>query len=136
MEQHKALSLFQPSNLAKAIRLTQDPSSNAPKHLLGSIMAFPHTKVARSVAVLGFDFVLVDALHTYATRCLSRPSTSSNVFARAINVENLVQLIQTINLASEGRTCAVVRVPGINSDILTHALDAGQSVFTFLSTCQ
>lgn len=33
-------------------------------HLFGSIMAFPHTMVARTIAVLGMDFVMIDALHT------------------------------------------------------------------------
>jgi len=57
---------------------------------------------------------MVDALHTYA-----------------INAETLIQLIQTINFASEGRTCAIVRVPGSNSDLLTHALDAGAAGIIF-----
>ncbi|CAN9377784.1 unnamed protein product [Alternaria sp. RS040] len=80
----------------------------APSYLFGSIMAFPHTMVARTIAVLGMDFVMVDALHT------SSP----------IDTENLVRIIQTINFCSEGRTVAVVRVPSAHSDLLTHALDA------------
>lgn len=65
MNAYRAMSLFQPSNFALAIEQTQDPSSSAPKHLLGCIMSFPHTMVARSIAVLGFDYVMIDALHSY-----------------------------------------------------------------------
>ncbi|ETW74982.1 hypothetical protein HETIRDRAFT_332496 [Heterobasidion irregulare TC 32-1] len=120
MQHLRASSLFQPSNLSKAIRDTLDPSSRGPTHLFGSIMAFPHHVVARSVAVLGFDFVLIDALHT------------------AIGPENLIRLVQTVNLASEGRTCAIVRVPNEHSYLLTHALDAGAAgiVFPHIDTPQ
>jgi 4-hydroxy-2-oxoheptanedioate aldolase len=45
------------------MRKTMLPSS-PPSYLFGSIMAFPHTMVARTIAVLGMDFVMVDALHT------------------------------------------------------------------------
>ncbi|KAF8586897.1 HpcH/HpaI aldolase/citrate lyase family protein [Ramaria rubella] len=120
MQHLRASSLFQPSNFAKAIRSTLDPSSGAPTHLYGSALFFPHPMVARSIAVLGFDFVMVDALHT------------------AMNAENLVQIVQTINLASEGRTVAVVRVPSPHSDLLTYALDAGAGgiIFPFVNTAE
>ena len=55
----------------------------------------------------------------------SSPQRLLMAIDKCINAETLVQLVQIINLASEGRTCAVVRVPGPNSDLLTHALDAG-----------
>ncbi|KAF8542581.1 HpcH/HpaI aldolase/citrate lyase family protein [Trichophaea hybrida] len=113
MQHHRAYSLFQPSNLAKAIEQTLEPSSGAPSHLFGSIMAFPHTVVARSVAVLGLDFVMIDSLHT------------------AINAETLIQLVQTVNLSSEGRTVAIVRVPRSDSELLTHALDSGAAGIIF-----
>ncbi|KAF8586953.1 HpcH/HpaI aldolase/citrate lyase family protein [Ramaria rubella] len=118
MQHLQAGSLFQPSNLAKAIRSTLDPSSGGPSHLFGAAMFFPHTTIARTLAVLGFDFVMVDALHT------------------AMNPENLVQIVQTINLASGGKTVAVVRVPSPNSDLLTYALDAGAAgiIFPFVNT--
>lgn len=45
---------------------------------------------------------------------------------RAINPENLAAIIQTINFTSEGKTCAIVRVPSPDSDCLTYALDAGR----------
>ena len=57
---------------------------------------------------------------TYLTRlsdCLSRSAT---------NPENLVSIIQTINFASEGKTCALVRIPSPESDLLAYALDAGK----------
>lgn len=64
MEQFRALSLFQPSNLAAAI----DPRRNGGRdgsleHLFGAVLAIPHTQAARVVAVLGFDFIFVDTLH-------------------------------------------------------------------------
>lgn len=65
MEHYRAHSLFQPSNLAEAIASTIDDSGACKSHLYGSIMSFPHTVVARTVSVLGFDFVMVDALHTF-----------------------------------------------------------------------
>jgi hypothetical protein len=65
MQDYRAASLFQPSNLAKAIEQTMDPSSGAAPYLFGSIISIPHTIVARTVAVLGQDFIMVDAQHTY-----------------------------------------------------------------------
>ncbi|POS85810.1 hypothetical protein EPUL_001061, partial [Erysiphe pulchra] len=49
----------------------------------------------------------------------------------AVDAENLIQLIQTINFTSEGNTVAIVRVPSANSDLLTHALDAGAAGIVF-----
>ena len=63
MEAYRAASLFQPSNLVKAIERTMDPSLE-PSYLYGSILALPHTMVARTIAVMGMDFVMIDALHT------------------------------------------------------------------------
>lgn len=63
MQSYRAASLFQPSNLAHALRQTMDPSTG-PSYLYGSVMAFPHIMVARTIAVMGMDFVMVDALHT------------------------------------------------------------------------
>ncbi|KAB8075839.1 HpcH/HpaI aldolase/citrate lyase family protein [Aspergillus leporis] len=113
MQDYRAASLFQPSNLAKAIEQTMDPSSGAAPYLFGSIISIPHTIVARTVAVLGQDFIMVDAQHT------------------PIDAENLVRIIQTINLSSEGKTVAVVRVPSARSDLLTYALDAGAGGIIF-----
>ncbi|KAF7591673.1 hypothetical protein BBP40_001251 [Aspergillus hancockii] len=113
MENYRAASLFQPSNLAKAIEQTMDPSSGVSSYLFGSIISIPHTIVARTVAVLGQDFIMVDAQHT------------------PIDPENLVRIIQTINLSSEGKTVAVVRVPSAHSDLLTYALDAGAGGIIF-----
>ncbi|KAF2128276.1 HpcH/HpaI aldolase/citrate lyase family protein [Dothidotthia symphoricarpi CBS 119687] len=109
MESYRAHSLFQPSDLARAIRQTMDPTKPY-SYLYGSIMAFPHTMVARTIAVTGMDFVMVDALHT------------------PIDAENLVRIIHTINFCSEGKTVAVVRVPSAHSDLLTHALDAALGI--------
>lgn len=61
----RAHSLFQPSNLAKALADTLDEEGKTVSHLYGSVISLPHTVVARTSSVLGFDFVMVDALHTY-----------------------------------------------------------------------
>lgn len=66
MEDYCAASLFQPSNLAKALEVTMDPSSGKSTHLLGTILSIPHTITARTLAVLGYDFVMIDAQHTLA----------------------------------------------------------------------
>ncbi|KAF7125366.1 hypothetical protein CNMCM5793_001544 [Aspergillus hiratsukae] len=64
MEDYRAASLFQPSNLAKALEDTMDPSSGRPTHLMGTVVLIPHTISARTLAVLGYDFVMIDAQHT------------------------------------------------------------------------
>ncbi|RCI11363.1 hypothetical protein L249_7667 [Ophiocordyceps polyrhachis-furcata BCC 54312] len=99
MERFQALSLFQPPNFVAAIDPRRDGEEQ--KHLFGCVLAIPHTQAARIVAVLGFDFVFVDTLHA------------------AINAETLVALIQTVNFASQGKTCTLVRVPSPQSDLLT-----------------
>lgn len=43
-----------------------------------------------------------------------------------MNPETLVDIVHTINFASQGRTCAVVRIPSPESDLLAYALDAGE----------
>ncbi|RDA87575.1 hypothetical protein CP532_3939 [Ophiocordyceps camponoti-leonardi (nom. inval.)] len=112
MERFQALSLFQPPNFVAAIDPRRDEESYG-KHLFGCVLAIPHTQAARIVAVLGFDFVFVDTLHA------------------AINPETLVALIQTVNFASQGKTCTLVRVPSPQSDLLTYALDAGAAGIIF-----
>lgn len=62
MEQFRALSLFQPPNFVAAIDPRHD--GERPKHLFGTVLSIPHTQGARVAAVLGFDFVFVDTLHT------------------------------------------------------------------------
>ncbi|KAJ6017542.1 hypothetical protein N7451_000921 [Penicillium sp. IBT 35674x] len=113
MEDYRAASLFQPSNLVKALEDTMDPSSGRSSHLMGSIIAIPHTISARTLAVLGYDFVMIDAQHT------------------PIEAENLVRLIQTVSLASGGRTVPICRVPSAQSRLLTYALDAGAGGIIF-----
>ncbi|KAL2758486.1 hypothetical protein ACRALDRAFT_1080299 [Sodiomyces alcalophilus JCM 7366] len=114
MQRFQAETLFQPSNLVAAIQeANQVDADGNLKPLFGSIMAIPHQQMARTVAVLGLDFVMIDALHT------------------PIGAENLYALIQTVNFVSQGRTCVVVRVPSAESHLLTHALDAGASGIIF-----
>ncbi|KAJ4024611.1 hypothetical protein NW752_003175 [Fusarium irregulare] len=114
MDRYRAHSLFQPSYLNAAIGAEgHEGSSKGPPHLFGAMLGIPHTQMARTVAVLGFDFVFVDTLHV------------------ATNPENLVSVIQTINFASEGKTCALVRIPSPESDLLAYALDAGAAGIVF-----
>ncbi|RDA93070.1 hypothetical protein CP533_0706 [Ophiocordyceps camponoti-saundersi (nom. inval.)] len=113
MERFQSLSLFQPPNFVAAIDPRRDEQEGRPQHLFGCVLAIPHTQAARIVAVLGFDFVFVDTLHA------------------ATNPETLVALIQTINFASQGKTCTLVRVPSPQSDLLTYALDAGAAGIIF-----
>ncbi|KAF5536871.1 macrophomate synthase [Fusarium mexicanum] len=114
MDDYRAHSLFQPSNLNAAISAEgYEGSSKWPPHLFGAMLGIPHTQMARTVAVLGFDFIFVDTLHV------------------ATNPENLVSIIQTINFASEGKTCALVRIPSPESDLLAYALDAGAAGIVF-----
>ncbi|KAL2830495.1 HpcH/HpaI aldolase/citrate lyase family protein [Aspergillus cavernicola] len=107
MKRYCAASLFQPPNLVKALENTMKPGPGHPTHLMGTIVSIPHTISARTVAVLGYDFVMIDAQHT------------------PIGAENLVRLIQTISLSSQGRTVPICRVPSAQSHLLTYALDAG-----------
>ncbi|KAM0541945.1 hypothetical protein ACHAPJ_013007 [Fusarium lateritium] len=112
MDRYRALSLFQPSNLNGAIGVG-DGHGPTERHLFGAVLGIPHTQMARLVAVLGFDFIFVDCLHV------------------PTNPETLVSLVQTINFASEGKTCAIVRVPSPESDLLAYALDAGAAGIVF-----
>ena len=64
MDQYRALSLFQPSNLNAAIGVGNDATRHQGQdHLFGALLGIPHTQVARVVAMLGFDFIFVDTLH-------------------------------------------------------------------------
>lgn len=77
MQSYRASSLFQPANLVRAIEQTMDPLKGL-SHLYGSILAFPCTMVARTVAVMGVDFVMVDALHTLSP-CFRIPAMGSRL---------------------------------------------------------
>lgn len=64
MDQYRASSLFQPTNFVAAIETRNDGrQDDRPKHLFGAAMMIPSTVIARAVAVLGFEFVFVDAQH-------------------------------------------------------------------------
>lgn len=62
MQQYRALSLFQPSNFAAAIR-GEEKADDEHNHMFGSLMTVSHTTVAQALAVIGFDFIFVDTLH-------------------------------------------------------------------------
>lgn len=64
MDRYRAHSLFQPSNLNAAIGAEgYEGPIKGPSHLFGAMLGIPHTQMARTVAVLGFDFIFVDTLH-------------------------------------------------------------------------
>ena len=66
MDQYRAISLFQPSNLNAALGIANNQPHETikpPQHLFGTVLGIPHPQMARLVAVLGFDFVFVDTLH-------------------------------------------------------------------------
>jgi 2-keto-3-deoxy-L-rhamnonate aldolase RhmA len=93
-------------------------------------MSIPHLITARTVAVLGHDFVMIDAQHAYAI-LLSADSTLrpgerlTDDKYRPIDAVDLVSIIQTFDFSSGGNTVSVVRVPSAHSHLLTYALDAG-----------
>ncbi|KAJ5911068.1 HpcH/HpaI aldolase/citrate lyase family protein [Penicillium subrubescens] len=113
MERYRAASLFQPPSLVKALEDTMKLGPGHSTHLMGTIVSIPHTISARTLAVLGYDFVMIDAQHT------------------PIEAENLVRLIQTVSLSSQGRTVPICRVPSTQSHLLTYALDAGAAGIIF-----
>ncbi|OJJ30831.1 hypothetical protein ASPWEDRAFT_175935 [Aspergillus wentii DTO 134E9] len=114
MDRFQAMSLFQPSNLRRAISESMDKETKRINyHLLGTVLGVPHTTMARTLALLGFDFVIVDAQH------------------EPLDAERMMQLIQTVNLSSQGKTVAIARVPSVDSHLVTHALDAGAAGIIF-----
>lgn len=79
MQPYRASSLFQPANLVRAIKQTMNPLTGA-SYLYGSALAFPCTIVALTIAVMGMDFVMVDALHSLSPHFLySCPEVSFDV---------------------------------------------------------
>lgn len=64
MDGFRAHSLFQPSDFAAAIGGRRDERDESPAHVFGAVLGIPHTQLARVIAILGFDFIFVDALHT------------------------------------------------------------------------
>ncbi|CAH0038207.1 unnamed protein product [Clonostachys solani] len=114
MDRFRASSLFQPTNFVAAIESQHNVElDERPEHLFGAYLTIPHTQVARIMAVLGFDFIFVDTLHV--------PTDPGK----------LVDIIQTINFASEGKTCALVRIQSPESEFLAYALDAGAAGIIF-----
>ncbi|KAI9731919.1 MAG: hypothetical protein M1834_004370 [Cirrosporium novae-zelandiae] len=84
---------------------------------IGIVIAIELSKILGSFICI--EFIFIDSLHRIST-------------------ENLIQLIQTIDLSSEHRIAAIVRVPGLYSDLVTFALDAGASgtVFPHINTLE
>ncbi|KAJ4165077.1 hypothetical protein LMH87_006724 [Akanthomyces muscarius] len=114
MQRYRASSLFQPSDFAAALGSGNDGSKEEfPGTLIGVALLIPHTQIARNLAILGFDFIFVDTLHA------------------PITTAQLVDIIHFISFASDGKTCAVVRIQSPESDLLAPTLDAGAAAIVF-----
>ncbi|KAJ7242913.1 Pyruvate/Phosphoenolpyruvate kinase-like domain-containing protein [Mycena rebaudengoi] len=78
------------------------------KVLMGAVLTYPSTQVAKTLAVTGADWIWIDAEHVAWSQTL------------------LVEVIQIINHESGGRMIPVVRVPSKTAfDYMTWVLDAG-----------
>lgn len=103
MADWRAKSLFLPHNLRQV--LSNSVEGGPP--VLGYALIVTSTQQARFVAALGFDFVWIDPEHS------------------PTNVETLTELVHTVSFMSEGRSTAVVRLPGHDHAWIGYALDAG-----------
>jgi 4-hydroxy-2-oxoheptanedioate aldolase len=72
--------------------------------LIGTFAAIPHPVALEITAAAGFDFVIIDAEHAQIDRA---------------GIENLVRAADVVG------TGAIVRVPGLTSEWVSSALDAG-----------
>nr|GAT52016.1 2,4-dihydroxyhept-2-ene-1,7-dioic acid aldolase [Mycena chlorophos] len=90
----------QPPNLRRLIQ--------SGKILVGAVLSYPSTQVARTLAATGADWIWIDTEH------VAWPNSV------------LVECIQIINHESGGRMVPIVRVPSKTAfDIMAYALDAG-----------
>lgn len=65
MEEYRAPTLYQPSDLVKALGAAQQGEFRGSRHMFGAALSIAHTDSAKCMAVLGLDFVFIDAQHTY-----------------------------------------------------------------------
>ncbi|KAF7324899.1 2,4-dihydroxyhept-2-ene-1,7-dioic acid aldolase [Mycena kentingensis (nom. inval.)] len=90
----------QPANLKGLIR--------SGKILIGNVLSYPSTQVARTLAATGADWIWIDAEHV------------------AWPVSVLVECVQIINHESAGRTVPIVRIPSKGAfEYMAYCLDAG-----------
>jgi len=107
MALYRAPSLLQPHRAREAIL---DSHQGKIPPLLGYYMGLSSPPLAKVVAQLGYDLVWIDWEHA------------------STNVETMTQMVHDIQFISEGRTHALVRVPGHDHAAIGFALDAGASI--------
>ncbi|KAE8446789.1 hypothetical protein EG329_011694 [Mollisiaceae sp. DMI_Dod_QoI] len=104
---YRAPSLLQPHRAREAIK---DAHDGKIRPLLGYFLGMSCPPVAKVVAQLGYDIVAVDWEHS------------------SCNVETMTQMVHDIQFMSEGRSHALVRVPGHDHAAIGYAVDAGASI--------
>ncbi|CZR57668.1 related to 2,4-dihydroxyhept-2-ene-1,7-dioic acid aldolase [Phialocephala subalpina] len=104
---YRAPSLLQPHRFREAIK---DAHDGKIRPLLGYFCGISAPPVAKIVAQLGYDMVAVDWEHS------------------SCNIETMTQMVHDIQFMSEGRSHALVRVPGHDHAAIGWALDAGASI--------
>jgi len=104
---YRAPSLLQPHRAREAIRDAHD-GKIAP--LVGFFCGLASPPIAKLAAQLGYDCVWVDWEHT------------------SMSVETMTQMVHDIQFMSEGKSFAIVRVPGHDHASIGYALDAGASI--------
>ncbi|ESZ92892.1 hypothetical protein SBOR_6720 [Sclerotinia borealis F-4128] len=104
---YRAPSLLQPHRARDAIRDAHD-GKIAP--LIGFFIGLPSPPIAKVAAQLGYDCVWIDWEHT------------------SMSVETMTQMVQDVQFMSEGKSFAIVRVPGHDHANIGYALDAGASI--------
>ncbi|KAI9641290.1 hypothetical protein NHQ30_010091 [Ciborinia camelliae] len=104
---YRAPSLLQPHRARDAIR---DAHDGKIPPLIGFFVALPSPPVAKIAAQLGYDCVWIDWEHT------------------SMSVETMTQMVHDVQFMSEGKSFAIVRVPGHDHASIGYALDAGASL--------
>ncbi|CAG8980338.1 hypothetical protein HYALB_00013677 [Hymenoscyphus albidus] len=107
MAAYRAPSLLQPHRLREAIK---DAHDGKIPPIVGYYMGLASPPISKLVAQFGYDVVWVDWEHS------------------AMNVETMTQIVYDIQFMSEGKSAAIVRVPGHDHAAIGFALDAGASI--------
>ncbi|KAJ8064099.1 hypothetical protein OCU04_007934 [Sclerotinia nivalis] len=104
---YRAPSLLQPHRARDAIR---DAHDGKIPPLIGFFIGLPSPPIAKVAAQLGYDCVWIDWEHT------------------SMSVETMNQMVHDVQFMSEGKSFAIVRVPGHDHASIGYALDAGASI--------
>ncbi|KUJ14898.1 HpcH/HpaI aldolase/citrate lyase family protein [Mollisia scopiformis] len=104
---YRAPSLLQPHRFREAIK---DAHDGKIRPLVAYFCGLSCPPIAKVIAQMGYDMVAVDWEHS------------------SCNVETMTQMVHDIQFMSEGRSHALVRVPGHDHAAIGYALDAGASI--------